>query len=119
MAGFPLCETCREEYENPLNRRFHAQPVACPACGPEIWLEGSSGVDHTRISGDQALQESQRLLSEGKILAIKGLGGFHLACDAENPAAISTLRTRKKRPAKPLAVMMPDLVTIQKYCFIF
>ena len=118
MAGFPLCETCREEYENPLNRRFHAQPVACPACGPEIWLEGSSGVDHTRISGDQALQESQRLLSEGKILAIKGLGGFHLACDAENPAAISTLRTRKKRPAKPLAVMMPDLVTIQKYCFI-
>jgi hydrogenase maturation protein HypF len=116
MADFELCSTCREEYEDPLDRRFHAQPVACPECGPGIWLEqpGEPNIEH--IYGDQALQVTQQLLGKGKIAAIKGLGGFHLACDAENPAALAALRERKNRPAKPLAVMMPDLDTIRKYC---
>lgn len=116
MAGFDLCPRCREEYLDPLDRRFHAQPVACPECGPEIWLEYPSGTTSEPSKGDQALQIAQQLLAEGKIGAIKGLGGFHLACDAENPAAIRTLRERKDRPAKPLAVMMPDLKTASKYC---
>ena len=116
MADFTLCQTCRVEYEDPLNRRFHAQPVACPNCGPEVWLENPGETNQKRASGDQALTVTQQLLAEGKIAAIKGLGGFHLACDAENPAAIETLRERKNRPAKPLAVMMPDLDKVRKYC---
>ena len=118
MADFNLCPKCKEEYQDPLNRRFHAQPVACPECGPEIWIEKSSQANTKLAERDQALLVTQQLLSEGKIAAIKGLGGFHLACDAENPAAISDLRKRKNRPAKPLAVMMPDLVTIKKYCHV-
>lgn len=116
MAGFDLCPKCRKEYENPLDRRFHAQPVACPDCGPEIWLEFPSQTNPDRISGDQAMRMAQQLLAEGKIAAIKGLGGFHLACNAEDPAAITSLRERKNRPAKPLAVMMPNLETVRKYC---
>ena len=97
MAGFPLCPDCAAEYANPADRRFHAQPVACPVCGPQVWLE-IPGADPDQglgqapapgslsqpLSGDQAILESQRLLSGGKVLAIKGLGGFHLACDATN-----------------------------------
>jgi len=118
MADFELCPKCKAAYENPLDRRFHAQPVACPECGPEICLEDPSKTDRECVSGDQALLLTQQLLSEGKIVAIKGLGGFHLACDAENATAISNLRARKNRPAKPLAVMMPDLETIRKYCLL-
>ncbi len=117
MAGFDLCPTCGIEYNDPLDRRFHAQPVACPECGPEIWLETSSNSnDGRKISGDEALLLAQELLADGEIGAIKGLGGFHLACDAENLTAIETLRSRKNRPGKPLAVMMPDLETVRKYC---
>ena len=116
MADFSLCPTCKAEYQDPLNRRFHAQPVACPECGPEIWIEKSGQTNSELIAGDQALLITQQLLSEGKIAAIKGLGGFHLACDAENPAALAALRERKNRPAKPLAVMMPDLDTIERFC---
>ncbi|MCJ7733659.1 MAG: carbamoyltransferase HypF, partial [Anaerolineales bacterium] len=115
MAEFPLCPTCEAEYQNPLNRRFHAQPVACPSCGPQIWLEISPGNEKS-ASGDAALRQAQKLLTDGNIVAVKGLGGFHLACDGENSAAIKTLRARKSRPHKPLAVMMPDLATIRKYC---
>ncbi len=117
MAGFDLCSTCSAEFQDPLDRRFHAQPVACPACGPQIWLDlppGSRLV--SGLSGDPALVETQRLLADGYTVAIKGLGGFHLACSAENPAAIRRLRERKNRPSKPLAVMMPDLESVRKYC---
>ena len=117
MAGFKLCPACEGQYHDPTDRRFHAQPVACPQCGPEIWLEGSSEFESSRIeSGDRALILSQKLLWDGQIGAIKGLGGFHLACDAENQAAIETLRSRKNRPHKPLAVMMPDLDTVREFC---
>jgi hydrogenase maturation protein HypF len=118
MADFDLCPICQREYHDPTNRRFHAQPVACPTCGPEIWLESSRDAETVLARGDQALIEIQRLLSEGKIAAVKGLGGFHLACDAENEQAITQLRDRKNRPAKPLAVMVPDLAAVRKYCLV-
>lgn len=115
MGGFPLCETCAEEYQNPLDRRFHAQPVACPDCGPKVWLEI---VGKKKIERDDAIHVTQNLLHKGKILAIKGLGGFHLVCDATNAAAVSLLRNRKLRRDKPFALMMPDLATIEQHCFI-
>lgn len=98
MAPFPLCPACRAEYEDPADRRFHAQPVACPDCGPRLWLEPAA---------EDPITEAARRLLAGEILAIKGLGGFHLACDATNAGAIATLRARKRRPAKPLALMAP------------
>lgn len=103
MAAFPLCPACDAEYRNPLDRRFHAQPVACPQCGPQLaWRD-----DSYRASGEEALQMAVALLKSGGVVAIKGVGGFHLACDASNQAAVEHLRTRKHRPAKPLAVMLP------------
>lgn len=110
MKGFPLCEDCRTEYQNPRDRRFHAQPNACPVCGPHIWLTDSrgeplaAGEQHT--DNEAVLKKAKTLLLAGKILAIKGLGGFHLACDATNPAAVRRLRKRKRRPHKPFAVMV-------------
>ena len=100
MARFPLCPDCRAEYENPADRRFHAQPVACPACGPRLWLEEAGA----EIPGD-AIGLAVERLKAGAIQAIKGLGGFHLACDARSATAIAELRRRKRRPAKPLALM--------------
>ncbi|TCO70547.1 carbamoyltransferase HypF [Rhodovulum euryhalinum] len=100
MAAFPICPACRAEYETPSDRRFHAQPVACPACGPRLWLEqGSHEVPGDPITG------AARVLAAGGVVAIKALGGFHLACDAGNAAAVNLLRARKRRPAKPFAVM--------------
>jgi hydrogenase maturation protein HypF len=115
MAGFPLCPDCAAEYHDPLDRRFHAQPVACPVCGPRIWLEGAGLPE---LSGEEALQATRDLLRRGRILAIKGLGGFHLACDAADPAAVDTLRQRKLRVDKPFAVMMPDLATVERHCHV-
>jgi hydrogenase maturation protein HypF len=115
MAPFAMCPDCEKEYTNPLDRRFHAQPVACPVCGPQIWLEYDSN-DFSR--SDDAIRETRKLLIEGKILAIKGLGGFHLACDATNAEAVSELRRRKLRVDKPFALMMPDLETIEQHCFV-
>ncbi|MBK1636471.1 carbamoyltransferase HypF [Rhodovulum adriaticum] len=100
MAPFTMCPACRAEYENPADRRFHAQPIACPACGPRLWVE----VDAAEQPGDPIAGAAQ-VLASGGIVAIKGLGGFHLACDATNEAAVQTLRTRKRRPAKPFALM--------------
>jgi len=113
MSGFPMCPDCRSEYENPLDRRFHAQPVACPACGPQVWFETAKG--ERQDERGAAIQKARQLLADGKFLAIKGLGGFHLACDATNQAAVAKLRLRKRRPAKPFALMAYDLETIRSY----
>ena len=109
MACFPLCPDCRKEYEDPFDRRFHAQPNACPVCGPQTWLTNANGTELSR--NIESIRDTARLLSRGQILAIKGLGGFHLACAATNPGAVHRLRTRKNRWGKPLAVMVPDLNT--------
>lgn len=104
MASFPLCPQCDNEYRDPYDRRFHAQPVACPACGPHLsWLSGRHLAEK-----DAALQAAVEMLKAGGIVAVKGIGGFHLACDARNNDAVARLRARKRRPAKPLAVMLPD-----------
>ncbi len=108
MAAFAMCPRCREEYEDPEDRRFHAEPTACHQCGPRVWLEEEGG----RIE-EEALKAAGRLLREGKIVAVKGLGGFHLAADAGNEAAVNTLRNRKGRVAKPFAVMVRDLATAE------
>ncbi|GAB6036300.1 carbamoyltransferase HypF [Fundidesulfovibrio butyratiphilus] len=111
MACFPLCPHCAAEYENPEDRRFHAQPNACPVCGPALWLTDASGREIAR-SGE-ALDRAAELLAGGSILAVKGLGGFHLACHACDPSAVAELRRRKHRPSKPLAVMAPSLEEIE------
>jgi hydrogenase maturation protein HypF len=119
MAGFPMCAPCLEEYNQPTDRRFHAQPVACPDCGPQVWLELPSSAENgwqEVVQGDAAILETQALLAAGRIVAIKGLGGFHLACDATNASAVSELRRRKLRVDKPFALMMPDLETVQQHC---
>ncbi len=119
MAGFPLCPDCGKEYKDPTNRRFHAQPVACPVCGPKVWLEDGSKVEGQKsLEGDEAILQTRKLLAEGKIVAIKGLGGFHLACDATNANAVAELRARKLRVDKPFALMMPDLETVERHCFV-
>ncbi len=82
MASFAMCPDCTAEYQNPLDRRFHAQPVACPVCGPMVWLEWAKDTGRQTVSGDKAIRTAQTMIAEGKILAVKGLGGFHLACDA-------------------------------------
>ncbi|MBN1303504.1 MAG: carbamoyltransferase HypF [Anaerolineales bacterium] len=117
MADFEMCEDCAREYSDPADRRFHAQPVACPLCGPQIWLETTQDTQPSPVSdGDKVLLRAQLLFKQGKIIAIKGLGGFHLACDAANPQAVARLRERKLRVDKPFALMMPDIETIRQYC---
>jgi hydrogenase maturation protein HypF len=100
MAPFAMCPDCAREYADPADRRFHAQPVACPVCGPRLWLEAGAA----KMPGDP-VKEAAHLLLSGAILAVKGLGGFHLACDATNAEAIARLRHRKRRPGKPFALM--------------
>jgi hydrogenase maturation protein HypF len=101
MAGFPMCPDCAREYHEPRDRRFHAQPNACPVCGPRLSMD---------------LADAVALLRGGAIVAVKGLGGYHLACDALNPAAVARLRQRKRRPHKPFAVMFRDVATIRRHC---
>ncbi|MBO2662606.1 carbamoyltransferase HypF [Shewanella algae] len=113
MAGFALCDACRQAYEDPMDRRYHAQPVSCPKCGPELTLRGAGG--EILAKREQALAQTIALIKQGKILAIKGLGGFHLICDAGNHDAVTELRRRKCRPAKPLALMMPSVEFAKQY----
>jgi len=115
MDRFMMCRLCAAEYIDPLDRRFHAQPVACPQCGPQPLLVAPDG---TRLSGSDPIKEACQLLHDGEIVAVKGLGGFHLACDAANRATIAALRERKHRPTKPLAVMCRDLGEVQKHCLV-
>ncbi|WP_285777023.1 carbamoyltransferase HypF [Microtetraspora sp. NBRC 13810] len=112
MAGFPLCPACRAEYEDPADRRFHAQPVCCPACGPVLSLVTPGGA---AIPGDP-VGAAAALLAAGGIVAIKGLGGYHLAADATDERAVATLRARKHRPHKPFALMLPDLTAVSLLC---
>jgi hydrogenase maturation protein HypF len=107
MACFPMCPECAAEYADPGNRRFHAQPNACPVCGPKVWLTDGKG--EKQAEGQAAIEALARELAQGAIAAVKGLGGFHLACDATSEAAVAELRRRKRRPSKPLAVMVADL----------
>ena len=109
MACFPMCEQCAKEYDHPANRRFHAQPNACPTCGPQVWTASPEG--STLKVQDAALDQAVDALIQGGILAVKGLGGFHLACLAFDNRAIKRLRQRKNRPGKPLAVMVANLQT--------
>lgn len=113
MRAFPMCEDCCREYDNPLDRRFHAQPNACPVCGPQLSWHGAGG---SRLDVDDVLQAAARALHDGAVVAIKGLGGFHLAVDATSHSAVLRLRERKRRPAKPLAVMVADLATARRFC---
>jgi len=113
MAVFPMCSECQSEYEDPLNRRFHAQPNACWRCGPHVWLESPDG---GRIDSPDPITAGIERLLLGEILAIKGIGGFHLAVDATNDAAISRLRQRKHRYGKPLALMVRDLDAARALC---
>ena len=114
MKCFHMCKDCNDEYTNPSNRRFHAQPNACATCGPHIWLEDKSR--NTLYENEDSISNTISLLKSGKILAIKGLCGFHLSCDAENESTITNLRIRKNRPCKPFALMMRNIETVKKYC---
>ncbi|MEA3311639.1 MAG: Sua5/YciO/YrdC/YwlC family protein, partial [candidate division WOR-3 bacterium] len=105
MAEFKMCEDCQREYDDPANRRFHAQPNACPVCGPELVLFDASG---RVLRCKDPIEETVRLLLKGKTVAVKGLGGYHLMCDAMDPESVARLRNRKRRPHKPLAVMCRD-----------
>jgi hydrogenase maturation protein HypF len=105
MAGFPLCADCEAEYLDPADRRFHAEPVACPVCGPQLSFVDQQGQDKT--GSEEALLAALDKLQDGHIIAVKGIGGYHLMCDARSYTAIDELRRRKQRPAKPLAVMFP------------
>jgi len=115
MRAFPMCPACQAEYEDPLNRRFHAQPNACPACGPHVWLVEDS---RQTAEGEAAIQRARELLARGAVVAVKGLGGFHLACDAANDEAVRRLRERKGRVDKPFAIMSFDVATVMRYCFV-
>ncbi len=114
MRQFPMCPACRAEYEDPLNRRFHAEPNACPVCGPRIasWDVGGKEL----AKGREALLAAAQALRDGKIVAAKGIGGFHLMADARNEEAVRQLRTRKRRPEKPFAVMFPARPDIEREC---
>ena len=123
MAPFKMCPDCRSEYDDPFDRRFHAQPNACPVCGPRVWLALSSANAEEALrapdsgpDNSHVIETCARMLRTGKILALKGLGGFHLACDATNPEAVQELRARKSRPAKPFAVMMASLEEVRRHC---
>ena len=116
MREFSMCAECRAEYENPDGRRFHAEPTACSTCGPQLYLTDQSGRELD--NGSNAIEHARGLLFSGRILAIKGIGGFHLACDATNSEAVNELRRRKNRDDKPFAMMAGSIEMIEKYCVV-
>ena len=113
MRSFSMCHKCSEEYKEPENRRFHAQPNCCPACGPRYSLATWDG---TQVYCENPIDKTKQLLKEGKIVAIKGIGGYHLVCNAEDQLAIATLRSRKKRPHKPFAIMASKIEDVEEIC---
>ncbi|MDQ6686620.1 MAG: carbamoyltransferase HypF, partial [Actinomycetota bacterium] len=113
MSVFALCPQCETEYADAHDRRYHAQPISCHECGPHLWVE--EGGHQVASADDVALALVQRALLEGRIVAVKGIGGFHLACDATSPAAVARLRARKQRPDKPFAVMSPNVETVSVF----
>jgi hydrogenase maturation protein HypF len=115
MRNFKMCPDCQREYDDPLNRRFHAQPNACPKCGPKLELLDTNG---NLLKVDDVITTASQILREGRIVAIKGLGGFLLACDATNETAVNLLRQRKQRPAKPLAIMVTSIEEARKHCYV-
>jgi len=115
MRSFKMCPQCQREYDDPMDRRFHAQPNACPRCGPSLKLVDGAG---NPVPCDDALAAAARFLKQGKVLAIKGLGGFLLACDATSEKAVKLLRERKRRPFKPLAIMVATLDDVRKHCLV-
>lgn len=110
MADFPMCKDCEEEYTDPATRRYDAQPVCCNKCGPEVYIIGSEK------KGAEAITAARKAVMAGKIIAVKGIGGFHLCCDAKNESTVKRLRELKNRPAKPLAVMLKDISTARREC---
>lgn len=116
MSIFTMCPDCLHEYEDPLDRRFHAQPNACPVCGPRLEL---TAIDVTPVKTTDIVAKTASLLREGRIIAIKGLGGFLLACDAENAQSVMLLRQRKRRPSKPFAIMLKDMDTVRLHCEVY
>jgi len=112
MREFAMCEECRREYDDITDRRYHAQPNACHICGPHVWLCDSRG---RRISAEDPIRRAVKMLKDGKILAIKGMGGFHIACDPQNDKVLRRLRERKKRPAKPFALMVANAETARRF----
>jgi len=115
MRSFKMCPLCQREYDDPLDRRFHAQPNACPVCGPSLELVDREGKP---FECEDVINAAGQLLKEGKILAVKGLGGFQLACDATEDGVVTNLRERKRRPSKPLAVMMATIEDIERHCLV-
>ncbi|HKP86075.1 MAG TPA: carbamoyltransferase HypF [Blastocatellia bacterium] len=120
MRDFEMCAECKAEYENPLDRRFHAEPTACPACGPRVFLADSGGVEIApdRDGAESVISRARVLLLEGKVIAIKGVGGFHLACDALNSEAVERLRLRKYREDKPFALMAASVDMVRRHCVV-
>ncbi len=112
MQAFPMCDACAEEYHSPATRRYDAQPVCCNDCGPEVYIIG------TQLRGGDAITAARQAITDGKIIAVKGIGGFHLCCDAKNKETVKLLRIRKQRPMKPFAVMLRDAETAQRECVV-
>ncbi|GAG43467.1 unnamed protein product, partial [marine sediment metagenome] len=109
MSAFTMCPACRAEYDDPADRRFHAQPNACPVCGPRVWMVDRTG----EPTGGDGIEQCKAMLADGKIVAIKGLGGFHLACRADSDDAVARLRDSKSRQAKPFALMAASLAAAE------